>query len=63
MKNRKLKVRSGFYDHSTNRHSRPKPVPFVLLKGLWLQAANFEIGKEIQVEVKDNQLILTISEQ
>ena len=62
MKNRKLKVRAGHYDRlSADRNSyKPSPqVPFVLLKGHWLQQANFLIGQNINVEVRENQLILT----
>lgn len=62
MKNRKLKVRSGHYDRLvTDRISyKPSPqVPFVLLKGHWLEQANFLIGHNINVEVRENQLILT----
>ena len=62
MKSRKLKVRAGYYDRPyTGRISyKPNPqVPFVLLKGQWLQQANFLIGQHINVEVRENQLILT----
>lgn len=62
MKNRKLKVRAGYYDRPyTGRISyKPNPqVPFVLLKGHWLKQANFLVGHNIKVEVRQNQLILT----
>lgn len=64
MKHRKLKVRAGYYDRPyTGRISYPeKPVsqvPFVLLKGYWLEQANFLIGQHINVDVRENQLILT----
>jgi toxic protein SymE len=62
MKNRKLKVRAGYYDrpHIDRISYRPSPqVPFVLLKGHWLEQANFAIGQNISVEVRENQLILT----
>jgi len=62
MKNRKLKVRAGHYDRlSADRISyKPGPqVPFVLLKGHWLEQANFLIGHNINVEVREIQLILT----
>jgi len=62
MKSRKLKVRAGHYDRlSTDRisYKRSPQVPFVLLKGHWLEQANFLIGQNINVEVRDNQLILT----
>lgn len=61
MKNRQLKVRSGHYDYShKGKHLNPPAVPFVLLKGYWLEQVNFEIGKTVQVEVKGNQLILSV---
>lgn len=62
MKNRKLKVRAGYYDRPyTGRinHKAPAQVPFVLLKGHWLEQANFLIGQDITVEVRGNQLILS----
>jgi toxic protein SymE len=62
MKNRKLKVRAGYYDrpYIDRIGYRPSPqVPFVLLKGHWLEQANFAIGQNISVEVRENQLILT----
>lgn len=65
MKNRSLKVRSGYYDRPskpTNSHHVAEPVPFVLIKGYWLEQANFNIGKNVSVEVRDGQLILTTEE-
>ncbi|MEE8057091.1 MAG: SymE family type I addiction module toxin [Pseudomonadales bacterium] len=62
MKNRKLTVRSGYYDHKIkgqDAYYTPPPVPFVLLKGYWLEDLNFDIGKAVNVELKENQLILT----
>ena len=62
MKSRKLKVRAGHYDRLYTDRIGYKPssqVPFVLLKGHWLEQANFAIGQNINVEVRENQLILT----
>ena len=62
MKSRKLKVRAGHYDRLYTDRIGYKPtsqVPFVLLKGQWLEQANFLIGQNISVEVRANQLILT----
>lgn len=62
MKNRTLKVRSGYYPHAIqgkDNHYVPPPVPFVLIKGYWLETINFDIGKTLKVELKENQLILT----
>ena len=62
MKNRTLKVCSGYYDHTIkgeHAYYVPPPVPFVLIKGYWLEKVNFDIGKIVNVELKENQLILT----
>ncbi len=62
MKNRKLKVRAGHYPRPYTGQLSYKPdpqVPYVLLKGHWLEQANFLIGHNISVEVRENQLILT----
>ena len=61
MKERRLKVREGHRDY--NLKSEPyrgcPTVPFVLLKGTWLEKAGFPIGLPIRVQVKDRQLIIT----
>ena len=62
MKSCKLKVRAGHYDrpYIDRIGYRPSPqVPFLLLKGHWLEQANFAIGRNINVEVCENQLVLT----
>ena len=61
MENRTLKVRSGFYDYVPKRSTTPVPVPFILLKGYWLQIYNFEIGNAVSVQAEINQLILSVS--
>ena len=62
MKSRKLKVRAGHYDRpyiDRIGYKLGPQVPFVLLKGHWLEQANFAIGQNINVEIRENQLILT----
>ena len=62
MKKRTLKVRSGHYDYHLKDqlpYHSPRPVPFILLKGYWLERIKFGIGKTIDVELKGDQLILT----
>ena len=62
MKSRKLKVRAGHYDRpyiDRIGYRSSSQVPFVLLKGHWLEQANFAIGQNINVDVRENQLILT----
>lgn len=63
MKPKTLKIRSGHYDYqfnANNRHRTPPPVPFILLKGYWLERINFHIGKAVNVELAKNRLILTV---
>lgn len=61
-----LKIRSGHYDYQFNTlhpYRKPRPVPFILLKGYWLEwleRLNFNIGKAVNVELKKNQLVLTV---
>jgi toxic protein SymE len=59
---RKLKVRKGFYDYllssSPSTYRAPPPVPYMLLKGYWLNKAGFPIGTNISVEVGDGCLVL-----
>jgi len=61
MENRTLKVRTGFYDYIPKQTITPVPVPFILVKGYWLQKYNFEIDKVVDVQVARNKLILTTS--
>lgn len=68
MKNRKLKVRLGYYDlpatteraRSSTYVTNPK-VPFILLKGYWLERANFLINTPLDVYVQENRLIITVA--
>lgn len=34
-------------------------VPFIRLRGRWLETAGFEIGDDVQIEVREHQLVLT----
>ena len=34
-------------------------VPFIRLRGRWLETAGFEIGDDVKIEIRDHQLILT----
>lgn len=67
MKGRKLKVRAGSYDYQIVKAGQPEAyatypiVPFILLRGYWLEKAGFRIGKGVDVEVRQDQLILTVA--
>lgn len=40
-----------------------REVPFIRLRGKWLQALGFRIGKKITVEESTGQLILRVSKE
>ena len=41
-------------------YSMPRPVPWVQLKGYWLEAAGFTIDAPIKVRVMEGCLVLTV---
>lgn len=62
---RQLKVRKGYYEHqyrhtSLQRHKVPEAVPWVQIKGYWLNQAGFSIGKNIKVRVRPGCLVLKV---
>ena len=62
---RRAKVKRGYYEHGVRRfvaepYSVPRPVPWVQLKGYWLEAAGFVIDAPIRVRVMEGCLVLTI---
>lgn len=63
---RRLKVREGYYDYqfhspTFSKKTRPRPVPFILIKGYWLSRANLSIGTALQVTISPGQIILSAS--
>jgi toxic protein SymE len=59
---RQLKVRKGYYPHqyhSKKQYSVPKPVPWVQIKGYWLNQAGFAIGTPLSVQVQNGCIIIT----
>ena len=61
---RRVKVKKGYYERSFRQqaesYSAPRPVPWVQLKGYWLEAAGFIIDMPIKVRVMEGCLVLTI---
>ena len=61
---RQLKVRKGDYDYQfLSRENRspyemPVPVPWVQIKGYWLNQAGFTIGTALTVEVQPGCIVL-----
>lgn len=59
MKKRVLTV-SSVYEGATYHNCRE--VPFIRLRGKWLQALGFEIGQKFTVEESEGRLILAAKE-
>ena len=60
-----MKVKRGYYEHAVRRvvavpYSAPRPVPWVQLKGYWLEAAGFIIDMPIKVRVMEGCVVLTV---
>ncbi|MES2822748.1 MAG: SymE family type I addiction module toxin [Pseudomonadota bacterium] len=61
---RKLKVRTGSYDYQLNNvnniHSYKvaPPVPWIHVKGYWLNKTGFTIGTPVCMEVSDGCLVI-----
>ena len=60
MKQRKLKVRKGHWDYTlkSEPYSGNRTIPFLLLKGTWLEQAWFKIDTPVSVSVEDGQLAI-----
>ena len=63
---RLLKVRKSFYDHQLlqdNRvgpYKRAIPVPWIQMRGYWLDRAGFAIGTLFSVEVRFGCMVLRV---
>ncbi|WP_161815930.1 SymE family type I addiction module toxin [Steroidobacter agaridevorans] len=54
---RQLKVSPSRYDvHS--RHWPPPPVPFIRLRGYWLEKAGFGVDQRVNIQVSDGCITL-----
>ena len=62
---RRVKVKRGYYERpfrqqADESYSAPRPVPWVQLKGYWLEQAGFIIDMPIKVRVMEGCLVLTV---
>ncbi len=65
---RRVKVKRGYYERPVRPWAAepcpaPRPVPWVQLKGYWLEAAGFVIDAPIKVRVMEGCLVLTVVEE
>ena len=63
---RKASVNSAYYNALKPKHIGHyrcgRFVPWINLRGFWLQNAGFEVGKPYEIEVFENKLVLTLSD-
>ncbi len=55
---RHLTVRGGLYDYQHRKYPTPPEVPFLELRGYWLQQAGFDVGSRVRVIVRDGYLLV-----
>lgn len=64
---KRIKVTKTFYPQLTNKerslYQRGRAVPWIQMKGLWLEQAGFEINTPIKVRIMSGSLVLTTQEQ
>ena len=63
---RQIKVTKTYYDYRLKEQpnsSGSRPIPWLQLKGHWLQQAGFEIDTPVTVRVMDGCLVLTAEQQ
>jgi len=53
-KTRKLKISYSTYETTETRNALP--VPYLRLRGYWLQQAGFEVDQNVRVEIGDRCL-------
>ncbi len=55
---RQLTVRGKHYEYQHKMYPIPPEVPFIELRGYWLQQAGFEIGHRVKVVPGDGYLLV-----
>lgn len=65
---RRLTVGTLFYEYPARKNApplasrRPRPVPWLQMRGDWLTAAGFDIRAPVRVRVMRGCLVLTVEE-
>ena len=62
MKSRRLTISSASVDSHADQYPLPRlsPMPYLRLRGRWLQKAGFGIGARVQVSVEAGRLVLEV---
>lgn len=50
---RQLKVSPSHYEVHSRHWPPPPPVPFIRLRGYWLDKAGFGVGKRVNIQVTE----------
>ena len=60
-----LKIGYQFYEsrhRDRERRGKPRQTPYLRLSGDWLQAAGFEVGRKVCVQIVDQFLVMSVVE-
>lgn len=63
---KQIKVNKIFYPHSPKDqppYKRDRAVPWIQMKGLWLEAVGFSINMPIKIRIMDGCLVLTAEDR
>jgi len=59
---RQLTVRAGYYPYQLAKTAPGPAVPWIRLKGYWIEQAGFTIGRPVKVRVMAGCLVLTVED-
>lgn len=59
---RQLKVSPSRYDVHMRHWPLPPPVPFIRLRGYWLDKAGFGVGQRVNIQVTDRCITITTTD-
>jgi len=60
---RLLTVGYSFYIHKRSHRRPPPPVPYLRLRGYWLEQAGFAVGQRVRVDVVGGRITITPTEE
>ncbi|MFK1289118.1 SymE family type I addiction module toxin [Pseudomonas aeruginosa] len=52
----------GSVDHYRERRGKPRQIPYLRLSGDWLEAAGFEVGCKVSIQVTRRRLVMQVVE-
>lgn len=60
---RLIKIGYSFYTYRRDHRPPPPAVPYLRLRGYWLQQAGFAVGQKVSVQVADRCITIVPSDE